>query len=104
MAHTLAIQVKVSGGSSPKAVLKVASDNNYLNAQVRVTAATLFGIALLIAGIWRRRKEPNIAQALSAAGIADLFACILAATSYYHWIPPTTGIKPREEHPPADHP
>ncbi|MGN6367593.1 MAG: DUF2339 domain-containing protein [Phycisphaerae bacterium] len=66
-------------------LVKVAADHGILNPPVRVSLATLFGIALLIAGIWRRNKEPNIAQALSAAAVADLFACILAAGKLYHF-------------------
>ncbi|HVX85265.1 MAG TPA: DUF2339 domain-containing protein [Phycisphaerae bacterium] len=73
-------------------LVKVAFDRNYLNPFVRVVLGTAFGLALLGAGVWRRKKEEGIAQALSAAGVADLFACFLAATNLYHLVSPVTGF------------
>lgn len=73
-------------------LVKVAFEHNILSPAVRVGIGTAFGLVLVGAGVWRRAKEPAIAQALSAAGIADLFACFLAATNYYHLLSPTAGF------------
>ncbi|HVS71105.1 MAG TPA: DUF2339 domain-containing protein [Phycisphaerae bacterium] len=91
------IQVAVAVGGVALALagiflVKVAFDRNYLNPFVRVVLGTVFGVALLGAGVWRRKKEAGIAQALSAAGVADLFACFLAATNLYHLVSPLTGF------------
>ncbi len=73
-------------------LVKVAFDHNLISPWVRVVIGAAFGLVLLGAGVWRRSKEATIAQALSAAGIADLFACFLAATNLYHLISPITGF------------
>jgi uncharacterized membrane protein len=73
-------------------LVKVAFEHNILSPAVRVGIGTAFGLALRGAGVWRQKKEAGVAQALSAAGIADLFACFLAATNLYHLLSPTTGF------------
>ncbi len=59
---------------------------------LRVSAGTVFGMVLAALGVWRYRREPGVGQALSAAGVAVLFASFLAATNLYFLIPPVAGF------------
>jgi len=52
----------------------------------------LFGVALLGLGEWLRPRAHAISQALSAAGIADLYAVLLAGVRLYALIPPLVGF------------
>ena len=78
-------------------LVKYSIDNNLLSPTVRVILGALFGGALLYAADWARRK-PNfangirIAQSLSGAGIAILYASIFAATSLYQLLPNLLGF------------
>lgn len=57
----------------------------------------IFGTGLLFAGNWIHNRPhiangKHISQALSGAGIADLYVCIFAATSFYELIPSLVGF------------
>ena len=59
---------------------------------MRVALGLLFGVVLLALGEWLRPRSLAISQALSAAGIADLYAVLLAGVRLYHLIPPLAGF------------
>ncbi|MFP5286971.1 MAG: DUF2339 domain-containing protein, partial [Thermoanaerobaculia bacterium] len=67
-------------------------EQGWLSPAVRVSLGVLFGVVLLAAGERLRRPSPGIAQGLAAAGIADLFACFLAAVHLYELISPAAGF------------
>lgn len=78
-------------------MVKYSIESGLLNETVRVTLGGIFGLALLSAGNWIRSK-PNfangtrIAQALSGAGIADLYVTFFTAANLYHLISPLTAF------------
>jgi len=78
-------------------MVKYSIEMGFLSPSVRLTIGGLFGIALLIFGNWIHDKPhiangERISQALSGAGIADLYVCLFAATSFYNLIPPLAGF------------
>ncbi len=72
-------------------LVRYAVDQGWLGPAVRVLLGTLFGIVLLTAGE-RLRRVPRIGAALSAAGVAALFASFYAAASLYNLIPAAAGF------------
>ncbi len=73
-------------------LVKHSLDQGWLSPPVRVGFGLAFGVAMLAAGEGLRRSSARVSQGLSAAGIADLFACLLAAVQLYHLIPPALGF------------
>ncbi len=78
-------------------MVKYSIEMGLLSPAVRVVLGIVFGLALLGAGSWVREKTQvangmRIAQALSGAGIADLYVCLFAATSLYHLVPQLVGF------------
>lgn len=78
-------------------LVKYSIDVGLLTPAVRTFIGVLFGLGLLAAGKTVRAKEnfangTRIAQALTGAGIADLYVCIFAATNLYSLIAPLTGF------------
>jgi uncharacterized membrane protein len=78
-------------------MVKYSIETGLLSPTVRVVLGMIFGVGLLYAANWVRGKESfangtSIAQALSGAGIADLYVCIFAATSLYDLIPTFIGF------------
>jgi uncharacterized membrane protein len=78
-------------------MVKYSIETGLLSPAVRVVLGTLFGVGLLAAANWVRTKPTfangaRIAQALSGAGIADLYVCMFAATSLYHLVPNVVGF------------
>lgn len=78
-------------------LVKYSIETGMLTEQIRTLLGGLFGIALLGAGQWVLRHpyvsdKIRIAQALSGAGIADLYICLFAATSLYHLLPSFVGF------------
>jgi uncharacterized membrane protein len=69
-------------------LVKYSIDEGLLGPGMRVALGILLGIALLAAGDFMRRKSGTIGQALTAAGIADLYASLFAAVALYHLILP----------------
>lgn len=78
-------------------MIKYSIESGLLDERVRVTLGTVFGVALLAAGNWVRSRPhfangTRIAQALSGAGIADLYVSSFAAANLYHLISPVTAF------------
>jgi uncharacterized membrane protein len=67
--------------------VKYSLDEGLLSPVLRIVLALLFGVMLLVAGEWMRSRSASIAQALIAAGFADLFASLFAAHALYDLIP-----------------
>lgn len=67
--------------------VKYSLDQGLLSPALRIALGILFGLVLLVAGEWMRRRSPSIAQSLIAAGFADIFACLFAAHALYDLIP-----------------
>jgi uncharacterized membrane protein len=78
-------------------MVKYSIETGLLSPLVRIVLGVLFGAGLLFAAEWVRSKPDfdngtRISQALSGAGIADLYLCIFAATSLYELIPAAIGF------------
>lgn len=73
-------------------LVKFSFDQGLLSPGVRLSLGALFGIAMVVAAEFMRGRNHRIAQALCGAGIADLYACLLAATSYYELLSTTVGF------------
>lgn len=78
-------------------MVKYSIESGLLSPAVRVVLGLIFAVVLLYAANWIRSKQefPNgarIAQALSGAGIADLYVCIFSATSLYGLVPVYLGF------------
>ncbi len=78
-------------------LVKYSIDNNLLSPAVRCGAGLLFGFGLLAAGNWVRARPgiadgARIGQAITGAGLADLYVSIYAATTLYQLIPATAGF------------
>jgi uncharacterized membrane protein len=73
-------------------LVKYSFDQGLLSPAIRVALGVVFGVVLLAAGEWLRKPSSTISQGLSAAGIADLFACFLAAVHLYQLISPAVGF------------
>jgi uncharacterized membrane protein len=68
-------------------LVKYSIDEGLLGPGMRVALGILLGFVLLAAGDVMRRKSATIAQALTAAAIADLYASLFAAVALYQLIP-----------------
>ncbi len=83
-------------------MVKYSIESGLLNPVVRLVMASAFGLALLIAGEWVRRREmpldlPAIKNALvpgilTAAGLVTLLGAAFAAHAFYGFIGPTTAF------------
>ncbi len=78
-------------------MVKYSIETGLLSPTVRVVLGIIFGVGLLCAANWVRSKPEfangtRIAQALSGAGIADLYVCIFSATSLYGLVPVFLGF------------
>ncbi len=73
-------------------LVKFTFDRGLLGPTARVALGILFGVALVVGGEIARRRYATIAQGLSAAGIADLYASLLAGVTLYHLIPRALGF------------
>jgi uncharacterized membrane protein len=73
-------------------LVKYSVDQGWLSPLVRVVLGALFGVALLGLGEKLRLGSARVAQALSAAGVAVLYAVLLAAVRLYGLIPPLAGF------------
>lgn len=78
-------------------MVKYSIETGLLSPTVRVILGIIFGAGLLYAAHWIRSKPKfangtRISQALSGAGIADLYVCIFAATNLYGLVPPFLGF------------
>lgn len=73
-------------------LVKYAFDRDLLGPAVRVALGVVFGVGLLAAGEWSHGRMPRIPAALSAAGIAVLYASFLSAGRFYQIVPPATSF------------
>jgi uncharacterized membrane protein len=74
-------------------LVKYTFESGLLSPSLRVLLGAGFGLTLLAVGQWRHKINAGIAQAVSAAGIATLFACVLAAVHIEQIsLPPTSGF------------
>lgn len=73
-------------------LVKLSFDRGWLGPAVRVALGVVFGVALLGAGQWLHRSSAQVAQGLSAAGIATLFVALYAGVNLYGLIGPAAGF------------
>jgi uncharacterized membrane protein len=73
-------------------LFKYSIDQGWLGPKVRCLLGAALGVALLGGGEWMRSREGRIAQSLSAAGVAVLYATLFAAISLYALIDPSVGF------------
>lgn len=73
-------------------LVKYTFDQGLLTPTARVVIGTVFGVVMLGIGEFLRKRSTHVAQGLTAAGVADLFACFLAATRLYALVSPTVGF------------
>lgn len=78
-------------------LVKYSIEAGLLTVNVRITLGIIFGITLLFVGNSVHKKTAmanyeRISQALTGAGLADLYICIFAATSLYHIVPTIIGF------------
>lgn len=73
-------------------LLKFTFDRGLLGPTARVVIGVLFGVALLVLGQRLVPRSARVAQGLTAAGIASLYASFLAGTSLYHLVPRPAGF------------
>ena len=73
-------------------LVKISFERGWISPPVRVGTGVAFGIALLALSEGLRRPAGRVSEALAAAGIADLFACFLAAVHLYHLVPAAAGF------------
>ncbi len=83
-----AVALALAGGY----LVKYSFDNSILTAPVRISIAVLAGLGMIGAGEVMLRRYRRIAQALSAAGVATLFAALLAAVHVEKLLPPSLGF------------
>lgn len=76
----------ISLGLAGAFMVKYSFDNNLITPLMRVLLGTAFGLGLLGGAQFMHKKSRKIASAMAGAGVADLFACLLAANSLYHLI------------------
>ncbi|MDE1153399.1 MAG: DUF2339 domain-containing protein [Micavibrio sp.] len=79
-------------------LVKYTIEKGLLTQEVRIFLGTAFGFALALAGRYIRVSKPDmadgkrIAQALTGAAIADLYATSYAAVSVWHVVSPAAGF------------
>ncbi len=73
-------------------LVKYSIDQGWLGPAVRCAFGAALGVVLLGGGEWMRSREGRIAQSLSAAGVAVLYASLFASISLYGLIGPTAGF------------
>ena len=73
-------------------LVKYSIDEGLLGPGMRVALGILLGIALLVGGDFMRRKSVTIGQALTAAGVAALYASLFASVALYHLVAPALAF------------
>ena len=73
-------------------LVKYSIDEGLLGPGMRVVLGILLGIALLVGGDFMRRKSATIGQALTAAGVAALYASLFASVALYHLVAPALAF------------
>jgi uncharacterized membrane protein len=72
--------------------VKYTFERGLITPLLRVLIGGGFGVALLGVGEALRRSAATVAIGLTAAGVAILYAALLAATSLYHMLPQAVGF------------
>jgi uncharacterized membrane protein len=83
-----AVALALAGGF----LVKYTFDQGLLGPAARVTLGLVFGVALLGVAEWLRQRLSGVAQGLAAAGVAVLYAALLAGVNLYHLIPVVVGF------------
>ena len=73
-------------------LVKYSIDEGLLGPGMRVVLGIALGIALLVGGDFMRRKSATIGQALTAAGVAALYASLFASVALYHLVEPALAF------------
>jgi uncharacterized membrane protein len=73
-------------------LVKYSIDQGWLRPEIRCALGGALGLALLAAGEWMRAQNDRIAQSLSAAGVAVLYASLFAAIKLYELIDVASGF------------
>ena len=78
-------------------MVKYSIETGLITERLRTISGLIFGVALVYAGDFIRNKKnisngAKISQALTGAGIADLYVCLYAGTSLYHILPEFVGF------------
>ncbi len=73
-------------------LFKYAIDEGFFGPLARVVVGVLAGLLLLGGAEWLRRRSSSVAGGLAAAGIAVLYASVLAATNLYALVTPLAGV------------
>ena len=73
-------------------LVKYSIDEGLLGPGLRVILGILLGIALLVGGDFMRRRSATIGQALTAAGVAALYASLFASVALYHLVQPAVAF------------
>ena len=73
-------------------LVKYSFDNELLSVRIRLALAGGFGAVLVLASLWVRSRADKVAAAICGAGVAVLFAAVLAATAHYHELDPWWGF------------
>jgi uncharacterized membrane protein len=73
-------------------LVKYSFDNNLLSVSARLSLAGGFGAVLVLASLWLHKRADKVAAAVCGAGVADLFATVLAATAYFKIMDPWWGF------------
>ena len=73
-------------------LVKYSLDQQLLSPTVRIVMGALFGIGLLGAGQWMSRRSNNLGQALSAAGVGDLYAVLFTSVALYDLLPSSVAF------------
>jgi uncharacterized membrane protein len=73
-------------------LVKYSIDQGWLGPSVRCALGAALGVALLAGGEWMRVRDGRIAQSVSAAGVAVLYAALFAAIALYELIDSATGF------------
>lgn len=68
-------------------LVKHSIEQGWLSPAVRVGLGIVFGLVLLGVAQWMRKQSNNLAQALSAASIAVIYAALFAGVALYGLIP-----------------
>jgi uncharacterized membrane protein len=79
-----AIALALAGGF----LVKYSVEQGLIGPATRIVLGLIFGVALLGVGEWIARRYAGLAQGLDAAGIAVLYAVLLAGTRLYDLYPP----------------
>jgi len=73
-------------------LVKYSWENQLLPVGARLVLAAVFGVGMIGAGTWLRRRSERVAAALVGAGVADLYGVTFAASSVYHFLGPVSGF------------